>query len=88
MNVWQWQGAAPGQYKITVTDSLNRSVVYNYTITAPPAIASNNSVLHHTSSRTSCDGSLTVNPSNGTVTLATTSNQSANSLRVVMIKVR
>jgi hypothetical protein len=65
MNVWQWQGAAPGQYKITVTDSLNRSVVYNYTITAPPAIASNDSVLHHTSSRTSCDGSLTVNPSNG-----------------------
>ena len=31
---------------------------------------------------------VTVNPSNGTVTLATTSNQSANSLRVVMIKVR
>lgn len=64
-NVWQWHGAAPGQYKITITDSLNTSKLYNYNIVAPPPILSNDSVVRNASSNTFCDGKLSVNPVNG-----------------------
>ena len=59
-------GAAPGQYRITLTDSTNSSVVYNYNIVAPLAILSNDSVAQHASSSSTCDGKLIVRPSRGT----------------------
>ena len=65
-NMWMIIGAAPGQYRITLTDSTNSSVVYNYNIVAPPAILSNDSVAQHASSSSTCDGKLIVRPSRGT----------------------
>jgi len=65
LNQWQFWGAAPGQYRITITDSTQRAVVYQYTITAPPAIAPNDSVVNHASSQNTCDGNLIVQPQNG-----------------------
>lgn len=61
-NLWQWQGAYLGQYRITITDSLSTSRVYNYTIVAPPPILSNDSIIQHASSSLSCNGILSVNP--------------------------
>jgi len=65
MNLWQFQGAAPGSYRVTITDTTGRSKLYNYTIVAPPAIASNDSVVAHSTSQTACNGRLSVTPSNG-----------------------
>lgn len=65
VNLWQFGGAVAGQYKVTITDSTGRTKLYNYTIVAPPAIASNDSVISHASSQTACNGSLKVTPSNG-----------------------
>ena len=64
-NMWMMMGAAPGQYRITLTDVNNRSVVYNYLIAAPLGIVSNDSVVQHSSSNTFCNGKLIVQPSQG-----------------------
>ncbi len=65
-NMWMMMGAMPGQYRITLTDVNNRSIVYNYTIIAPPPILANDQVNQHSSSNITCNGKLTVQPTFGT----------------------
>ncbi|MEQ8909669.1 MAG: T9SS type A sorting domain-containing protein [Vicingaceae bacterium] len=57
-------GARVGQHRITVTDSLNTTLTYNYTINNPAPISINTTVLAQTDS--SCNGSITVSASQGT----------------------
>ncbi len=66
LNSWQIWGAIPGQYRITVTGALNLSIVYNYTITAPPAIIINDSIIQHSTTAASCDGIIKISPVFGT----------------------
>jgi hypothetical protein len=64
-NLWQSWGAQPGQYRISITDSNQRVMIYNYNITAPPPILSQDSVVQHSNSQSLCDGKLIVQPARG-----------------------
>ncbi|MBL4709155.1 MAG: T9SS type A sorting domain-containing protein [Flavobacteriales bacterium] len=66
-NIWLFWGARIGQHKITITDSTNASIVYQYTINNIPPIPINASIIDQ-SSGAYCNGqvSLSVNNSSGT----------------------
>lgn len=64
-NIWQSWGAQPGQYRINITDANQRAMMYNYTITAPPPILSQDSIVQHSTSQFICDGKLIVQPAQG-----------------------
>lgn len=59
-NVWQFSGARIGQHRITITDSLNASMVYLYTINNVPAIPIQETVVDQ-SSAVHCNGKITLN---------------------------
>ncbi|MEO5906225.1 MAG: SprB repeat-containing protein, partial [Saprospiraceae bacterium] len=64
-----YTGLAPGKYYVTVTDALDSIAIDSFEIIAPPAIDIAFQSIQATSCADTCDGSLTLVPSGGDVTL-------------------